>query len=103
MGRLHRASTSRARDVARSKACVSMKQLAAYFATATEREAIRRRRLAGEPWPWTSDAVLSAWRFCNVHREHDKTTEWFRNEIRAKLTGLAVIEACVIFRWFNRI
>jgi hypothetical protein len=80
-----------------------MRQLNAFFATAREREAIRRRRLAGAPWPWTQDKVFRDWRFCNVHREHDRTTEWFRDNVRSKLTGLAAVEACVVFRWFNRI
>jgi hypothetical protein len=48
-----------------------------YFATAREREHIRIKRMAGEPYPWSDDPVFRDWRFCNVHREHDKTTEWF--------------------------
>ena len=46
-----------------------------FFATAREGERIRYRRMAGEPYPWTTDPVLREWRFCNVHREHDRTTE----------------------------
>lgn len=80
-----------------------MKNLKTYFSSAVEREAIRRRRLAGEPPPWTADAVFREWRFCNVRREDDKTTVWFREQVRSKLDGLAVVEATMIFRWFNRI
>jgi hypothetical protein len=40
----------------------------------TEREAIRRRREAGEPAPWTNDPILRDYRFCNVRREHDAVT-----------------------------
>jgi hypothetical protein len=74
-----------------------------FFATARERERIRHKRMAGEPGPWTTDPVLRDWRFCNVHREHDRTTEWFHREVRRHLEGLAVVEATVIFRWFNLI
>jgi hypothetical protein len=74
-----------------------------YFALARERERIRRKRLAGEPPPWTDDQILREWRFTNVHREHDKTTVWFRENIRSQLKGRAVVEATIIFRWFNRV
>lgn len=74
-----------------------------YFASAREREAIRRRRAAGAPPPWTEDEAFAAWRFCNVHREHDKTTVWFREEVRRHLSGVRAVEATAIFRWFNRI
>jgi hypothetical protein len=47
-----------------------------------EREAIRRRRVKGSPWPWTTDPILQNYRFCNVERERDRTTRdlvelWF--------------------------
>lgn len=75
-----------------------------FFAIAREREAIRRRRCVEHlSAPWTDDPIFREWRFCNVHREHDKTTEWFRDNVRSKLTGLAVVEATIAFRWFNRI
>jgi hypothetical protein len=74
-----------------------------YFATARERERIRRRRLAGEPRPWTTDVIFNTYRFTNVHRENDKTTTWFRDNVRKHLGGLAVVEATIAFRWFNLI
>jgi len=40
----------------------------------TEREAIRKRRAAGQPAPWTSDPILNSFRFCNVRREDDAVT-----------------------------
>lgn len=36
-----------------------------------EREAIRRRKEAGLPWPWTSDPLLREYRWCNVRRADD--------------------------------
>lgn len=77
-----------------------------YFATARERYQIRQRRLAGQEWPWTDDEIFQKYRFCNVHREHDKTTEWFRDHIRTPMSNfhpLQLVEATLIFRWFNRI
>jgi hypothetical protein len=80
-----------------------LENAAHFFETARERYRIRLRRMAGDPAPWTTDPVFRDWRFCNVHREHDRTTEWFRDEVRSHLDGLAVVEATVNFRYFNLI
>jgi hypothetical protein len=45
-----------------------------YFVS--EREAIRHRRAASEPPPWTADPILQTWSFTNVRREDDRTTRW---------------------------
>ena len=74
-----------------------------YFSTARERYRIKLRREAGQEQPWTEDPVLQEWRFCQVHREEDKTTVWFRENIRRHMIGIRAVEACIIFRWFNRI
>lgn len=42
----------------------------------TERDAIRVRRQSGAAAPWTSDPVLRANRFTNVHRMDDKVSQW---------------------------
>jgi alpha-glutamyl/putrescinyl thymine pyrophosphorylase clade 1 len=77
-----------------------MKYIDHYFATARERYSIRLKR---EPPPWTENKVYRQWSFCNVHREHDKTTVWLRENVRSKLSGLDAVKAVVAFRWFNRI
>jgi len=74
-----------------------------YFALARERYSILQKRRAGEPWPWSTMEVFQKYNLCNVHREDDRTTIWFRDNVRSKLSGLDVIKATVIFRWFNRI
>ena len=48
-----------------------------------EREAIRLRRAAGLPPPWTDDPILRAYSFCNVRREDDRTTCWIAEHWRA--------------------
>lgn len=84
-----------------------MQNIVQFFGTARERYRIKERRERGEPLPWTDDAVFKAWRFCNVHREDDRTTRWFAENIRQPLneTGnkLKIVQATMIFRWFNRI
>lgn len=47
-----------------------------------ERHNIYLRRKAGQPKPWTQDAILQAYRFCNVYRELDTVTQWIAREIR---------------------
>jgi hypothetical protein len=47
-----------------------------------ERENIRKNKEAGKPKPWTKDPILQAYRFCNVHREDDKVTRWFKDNWR---------------------
>jgi len=75
-----------------------------YFAFLRERYRILLRRRAGEPAPWTQDPVLQSWRFCNVRREDDRVTEWFRDNIRDPLKEhSSVLFATAAFRWFNTI
>lgn len=76
-----------------------------FFGLAYERECVRLRRLRGDPYPWTEDPIFPQWRFCNVNREDDKVTVWFRENLRDPLKDdpLAVLWATFIFRRFNRI
>lgn len=75
-----------------------------FFAYANERYSILLRRRAGDPPPWTTDPILQQWRFCNVFREDDRTTAWFRENIRWPMKQRkAVMLATIAFRAFNRI
>jgi len=47
-----------------------------------EREAIRLRRAAGQPQPWSDNDIFREWRFCNVRREWDRVTIWIRENWR---------------------
>lgn len=79
-----------------------MKQLAEFFAFARERYEIKLRRDRGEHPPWTKDPVLRTYRFCNVFREDDRVTRWFRDNIRQPLCQAPdVLLATIAFRWFN--
>ena len=70
-----------------------------------ERERIRRVKEEEklEP-PWTLDPILQEFKFCQVFREDDRTTRWFREHIREPLRNKPeVLMATVIFRFFNLI
>jgi hypothetical protein len=47
-----------------------------------EREQIRIRRDGGAPRPWTSDAILAEWSFCQIRREDDRVTKWIATNWR---------------------
>jgi len=75
-----------------------------FFGFVNEREATRIKKESGAPGPWTKDPVLSEFRFCNVFREDDKTTRWFRENVRDPLRDeRSVALMTLAFRWFNRI
>lgn len=76
----------------------------AYFEYARERYLIRHRRMEGQPKPWTQDPVLQAYRFCNVFREDDKVTEWFRRNVRGPMRcDRRVVFNTILFRFINSI
>jgi hypothetical protein len=43
-----------------------------------EREEIKMKKNYGLPQPWSTDPILSTYRFCNVRREDDRVTQWLR-------------------------
>ena len=47
-----------------------------------ERENIRMMKLSDEPREmWTSDPILSKYRFCNVRRRDDRMSQWIMNNL----------------------
>lgn len=76
-----------------------------YFQYARERQQMFRKRERGEPPPWTDDGVMANIYLCNVFREQDKTTVWFRENIRNPVRDipLEAFAYTILFRWFNRI
>lgn len=87
-----------------------------FFSTAIERYRIKLRKDIGHQPYWkpgggpfdksyTEDPIFSEFRFCNVFREDDKVTQWFRTNVRERLGSnhLLQLQAAVVFRWFNNI
>lgn len=77
------------------------------FALLKERYQILVNRREGLPRPWTDDVILQRNKFCNVFREDDKTTQWFRENMRNENfygdNWEAILLTCIAFRWFNKI
>ena len=66
-----------------------------------EREAIRVKKEAGEPKPWSDDEVFQRTYFCNVHREDDRVTKWIRENYTPEFFGESYEIAIVAARLFN--
>lgn len=71
-----------------------------------ERERIRQKREAGEPGPWTSDPILSRYKFTNIMRSEDRTTRWLKKHWydpnRSADPEIIAIN-CAIARYFGSI
>lgn len=74
-----------------------------FFGYARARQSILNKRRAGLPRPWTEDAILQTFSFCNVFREDDKVTMWFKKNVRDVVPVEHQLLATAVFRWFNRI
>lgn len=70
-----------------------------------KREALRLRKEAGEPWPWTDDPILQEYKFTNVKRAHDRTTRWFWQMLDQHVTAPkhTILFNCALFRYFGTI
>ena len=69
-----------------------------------ERQRIYLRRFErDEPAPWTDDPVLRDYHFCNVHRELDRGTQFYLEEIVGEGTDEDVLFNTILYRFFNRI
>ena len=85
-----------------------MEPIERFFWWITERHRIFEKRRMGLPRDmWTEDEILQTYRFTNPFRENDKTTVWFRENMRDPISEGdnpdQVFMATVIFRWFNLI
>ena len=76
-----------------------------YWGFATERQRVFRRRVRGEPGPWTSDPVLLAHRFTNPYRAADRVSQYLIREVAYGGTQAPdeVLLRVVLFKLFNRI
>src|SRR5215475_4256792 len=75
-----------------------------YCAFLVERDAIYKKKIAGEPWPWTEDPILQQYRFTEIYRERDKTSLHYQRSVRNRYgEASCVLPATALYRWFNRI
>lgn len=73
---------------------------------ATEREKIRKAKLAGAPAPWTEDPILQRYRFCNLRRRDDRVSQWLIDHVLGnRPNSRSALSAHIMFtalcRWIN--
>ena len=75
-----------------------------FFRTMYERQLIWKRRfLDGKPRPWTENAMLANYKFTNVYRELDRSSQWqIRNILLDKSLSLTnLVWKLMVYRFFN--
>ena len=83
---------------------VNDRHLEIFFFYIKERELIRQKKAHGETFPWSADPILSTFKFTNVLRFHDKTTQWvYHNWYKPNRDKPLECQAanCAIFRYFG--
>ena len=75
-----------------------MAKLNTYINFVKEREAIRQKKLAGEPPPWTKNPILRKYRFCNIRRRDDRVSSWL---IKNVLTEQNISDGLYQFLMFS--
>src|ERR1700674_3170919 len=65
------------------------------------------RRYADPIGPWTSDAILKAFRFTNTYRAADRVSQYLICEVQARpdrpQTAREMFFRTILFKFFNRI
>lgn len=82
--------------------CVKNKE--EFFATMIERQEIWKRRfLMHKPAPWTEDKILRDYKFTNVYRELDRSSQWMLQNITTdeNLDLKNVVWKQMVYRYFN--
>lgn len=78
-----------------------------YWQFAAERQAIYFRRLAGQSGPWTTDPILSAYRFTNAYRAADRVSQFLIGDVQYRedrpSTPDEIFFRTLLFKIFNRI
>lgn len=84
--------------------CTDQESVAMFFDFAVERYRIMLKKEDGKPAPWTQDEALQNFYFCNIFREDDKVTKWFKENLRDPLAEdpFAYV-AVAAFRMFNKV
>jgi len=67
-----------------------------------EREAVRLKKEAGAPKPWTDDEILQNYRFTCVRRWDDKVSQWlWKHWYEPNFDHPNMLAACALARFFN--
>ena len=77
-----------------------------YWHLAAERQRIFRARMAGHSAPWTDDAILREFKFCNAYRASDRISQYLIRDViydaGADDTSEDTLLRIVFFRLFSK-
>jgi hypothetical protein len=77
--------------------------LESYWHFAAERQRVYHARLAGKPGPWTTDPVISRYRFTNAYRAADRVSQdLIRVVYEGPQTPEDIALRVLLFRFFNK-
>jgi alpha-glutamyl/putrescinyl thymine pyrophosphorylase clade 1 len=76
-----------------------------YWRFAAERQNIFLRRVLGTPPPWSSDPILSRYRFTNAYRVIDRVSQFLIRNVQAAgpQDSRALFFRTILFKLFNRV
>lgn len=77
-----------------------------YWRFTAERQKIFEARTRGDDGPWTTDPILSAYKFCNVFRAADRVSQYLIREIAYPSVQSSQVDTLfqiVAFRTFSKI
>ena len=79
--------------------------LDAYWRFAAHRQEAFFNRIRGAPPPWTDDEIINSYKFCNVYRASDRTSQYLIKNViySGDQSEEEVIFRTLLFRIFNRI
>ena len=86
------------------KAGFNAENLDLFFRMIYDRQMIWKRRFIDKaPAPWTTNEVFAKYKFCNLYREHDRSSQWeIRNIIMDdSLDDKNLIWKILVYRTFN--
>jgi hypothetical protein len=76
----------------------------AFYDYLNEREEIRLRKEAGFSFPWTDDEILRTYKFTNVRRHHDRTSDQLRRLFYGPNFNddkRTILMNCALYRYFG--
>ena len=76
-----------------------------YWKFAAKRQDIFFNRLDGNPPPWTSDPVLKTYKFTNVYRATDRTSQFLIEDViyKGNQEPIEILFRILLFKLFNKI
>ncbi len=76
-----------------------------YWYFAYERQNIFWKKIKGEQGPWTEDAILQEYKFCNSYRVNDRVSQYLLKNViynGNKYTNEDMIFRIILFKLFNK-